>query len=289
MGTFNITYTGGEILIHPDIIKIIETTDKLGFRWSLFTNGYKLNKTIINILKKSKNLKAVHLSLYAVTPETHDKITTVKGSHNKTVNSILMLKKNGIDTVLKSPVMTINYNEIDNLIKFADDNRLTHFFEFTLFPKENFDRTPLKYMLNKTQLKNVTLKMYKLNKIKDLFKKDKNRDKFLNSEVCVAGKNKIVISYNGNIYPCVTLRKSAGNIFNDKLEKVWYNSKWLEEFRKVKNKDISGCNNCVELLNYCKYKCPGVSYLYYKNIYKAPKVRCLLAQINKEVIENEKL
>ncbi len=280
-GCFKVTYTGGEILEHPDFLDILKLTEKFEFIYTLFTNGYNLTEKLITQLSASIFFRSVHLSIYGVSDKTHDAITAKKGSFKRLLTTIELLKKNNISFMLKTAVIKENFFEWEEIMAFCSQNKYPHVFEFMLFPCENGDKKNMSSALEKNDLIKIN-KIFrdKYNRILGL-KTEKNREDFLNSSVCVAGKNKIAISYNGDIYPCILLRKSAGNIFNDKIEKIWYYSEWLNELRKVKNKDISGCNICNKI-EYCKYKCPGISYIYYRNIYQAPESRCLIAEVNRE-------
>lgn len=51
-GILQIGFTGGEPLLHPDFDKIIERTLSLGFITSIGTNGYVVDESIIQRIKK---------------------------------------------------------------------------------------------------------------------------------------------------------------------------------------------------------------------------------------------
>ncbi len=288
LGCFKITFTGGEPLTHPEFLKIIELTEQYGFIYSIFTNGYLLTENLIERLNSSKFFTGFHISLYGITEAVHDEITKVKGSFKKLVSMLELLKKYTVKFILKTAIMKNNFSEWEKIMTFCEKNNYKHAMEFTFLPCEDKSKNTADLMIDKSQLFDVNRILSEKYNKKLILKNEKKPDIFFNQHVCVAGKNKLCISYEGEVYPCIILRKSAGNIFNDKLENIWYNSKWLEELRKVRNKDIEGCNNC-KIIDYCRYKCPGVSYLYYGTIYKKPEVRCLIAKLNKEVIENEKV
>ncbi len=61
----------------------------------IFTNGTLIDDFYINIFKKL-NIN-IALSIYGKSPETHDSITGVSGSWQKTINSIKLLKDNNIN------------------------------------------------------------------------------------------------------------------------------------------------------------------------------------------------
>jgi len=59
----------------------------------------------------------------------------------------------------------------------------------------------------------------------------------------------MAISPEGEIYPCVQIRKSAGNIRKETIEEIWKNGKIFKELRSKLLKDYK-CWNCP-LLNFC--------------------------------------
>ena len=282
MGCFKITFTGGEFFEHPDYFEIVRITEEFGFIYTIFTNGYKSDFEFFEYLKKSILFRSFHLSLYGITNKTHDSITGVKGSFEKLLNTIEVLKKYNFEFILKTAIMKNNFHEWEDIMDFCLKKEYKHAFEFMLFPMESGNIGPMQYALEKNQLIEIN-KIFrdKYNKILHL-KSSKDKEKFLNEKVCVAGKNKLAVSYLGEIFPCLLLRKSAGNIFNDKIEDVWYNSDWLIEIRNARNKDIQGCAEC-DKIEYCRFKCPGISQLFYGSIYRCPESRCLIADVNYEM------
>jgi radical SAM protein with 4Fe4S-binding SPASM domain len=58
---------------------------------------------------------------------------------------------------------------------------------------------------------------------------------------CAGGKYKIVIDFKGDVYPCryfQTKKFFCGNIFKEKLERIWRNGKGFKFFRNIILYDI---------------------------------------------------
>ncbi len=288
-GCLKISYTGGEPLLHPDFSEIIDYTEKNGFQYTILSNGYLLTDRLVDKFKNSKLFQSIHLSFYGVTPDTHNSVTGVSDSHQKLMDWLRKLTEKNVKFILKTSIMKQNYIEWQNIMEFCDSMNYRQVSEFTLLPAENGDFKPLEYALGYGELLAVNLILQeKYNKKLALNSNYSDKTKFLESAVCVAGKNKLAVSYNGDVFPCISLRKSFGNILNDKFEDIWYNNKELDEIREIRNSDVAGCRDC-DMIKYCKYRCPGVSYAYYGDVYRAPEIRCQLAKINREVLNrNEK-
>ena len=282
MGCFKITFTGGEFFEHPDYFDIIRLTEEFGFIYTIFSNGFSVDESLLKYLNKSTLFRSFHLSIYGISDKTNDMITATPGSLKKLMSTIELLKKYNLEFILKTALMKPNFNEWEDVMNFCSKNRYTHAFEFMLFPSETGKTHPMKYALDKNELVKINSIFRDKYKKKLYLKVNRDREAFLNEKICVAGKNKLAVSYRGDVFPCLLLRKPAGNIFNDKIEDIWYNSNWLKELRNVRNRDIQGCGSC-DKIEYCKFKCPGISQLFYGTIYRRPESRCLIADINFEM------
>ena len=116
-----ISFTGGDIFQDDIIFDLLETSSSLGFFTHIDTNGILLNKEKI---KKSRNMgiKSASLSLDGINEETHVKIRGVKGSYNKTINSIKLLFKNGFNITVNTVIMEQNIDEIVSLVKYVQNS-----------------------------------------------------------------------------------------------------------------------------------------------------------------------
>jgi cyclic pyranopterin phosphate synthase len=119
-GIRSIKFTGGEPLIRPDILEIIQSVPK-GIESSITTNGILLADMAADL--KHAGLRRVNVSLDSLNPETYKRIT---GSDR--LNEVLA----GIDAALKvglTPVKLnmvvlhgINDQEVDDFLAFVRGN-----------------------------------------------------------------------------------------------------------------------------------------------------------------------
>jgi radical SAM protein with 4Fe4S-binding SPASM domain len=93
--------------------------------------------------------------------------------------------------------------------------------------------------------------------------KRENLEKSL-GRVCPAGVLSMVISWNGDVYPCPLFPIKAGNVYIDPIEKIWRESPIFKEIRNIKR--FKGkCASCINL-NICRGGCIARTYIEKGNI-----------------------
>ncbi len=213
-GGQNITLSGGEPLLHPEIRKIIIfAASKLGVR--LLTNGTLINKEWAGFLA-DLNVQ-IQLSLDGSTGKIHDAVRG-KGSYQKALQAIEYLQDAGIGSriVLCATIMNHNISDLENIISLAEKLHipLVRFLALRnvgtakrqwsnigdgtrLSEYENFYQYVSDLQINKKRnieiscgLSGVLLKM---------------PDAFLKDDLwCPVGR-RLVIDSNGDAYPCALM------------------------------------------------------------------------------------
>lgn len=279
MGVFEITLTGGEIFLRNDIIDIILKAREMGFNLYLYTNVSLLNERIIKKLS-SMYISRISCTIFSLDKDIHDSITGVKGSLYNSLKNINLLKKYNIPLELKVPITKLNnssYKEIEN---FCKKNDFYYKVSFEVFPKSNGDKSPCNIMLSGEKLNEVILYVDKLKE----FKANKhNREEY----VCQNLKSTLSICCNGDVYPCNKFFYKVGNIYEDTIKDIWYNSKKLNKIKEMKWKDLKECFNC-EINEYCM-RCPGIALLENNSILAKSNFACKTAKARFKNIQNCKL
>ncbi len=260
-GTMFLIITGGEPFFRKDILYILKQAKELNFSIIIFTNGTLITQEIAKFISGIVPF-SVHISLYSVKEKVHERITGKPGSFEKTMKGIQLLQNNGVNPVIKCPVMNENINSIDELRAWADREGLQIKIDPFIAPcyKNNaieitLHRLPVE-MINKTI---INKGLYNIND----FKPRENME-------CFASKNMAGIDACGNVYPCIVWREKFGNIIKEEFKDVFKNMNpdynWLEE-----------CKDC-ENLPFCGI-CPGVAKVEGKEVF------CRMAENVRKVIE----
>jgi len=111
---------GGEPLIREDWFEVGKRVRELGMRLLIISNGYNINKDIINKLVELQP-HSVSTSLDGGTAETHDGIRGIKGSFDKVIEYISLSKEADLPTTVITTVSRLNYKELPLIRDFLLD------------------------------------------------------------------------------------------------------------------------------------------------------------------------
>ena len=281
-GLYKVTLTGGECTLNSDFLKIAGYVRSKKLRLSIITNGQKLydDPEMLNELISLYPYK-ISLSLYGMKPETHEKITRVKGSYNKTFSVINKLNANNIFVGIKYFILPENFYELKDVIKFGEDNNIC--VEYSAHLLNNFDNNNEKLHLTEEQF-------YELYTNKDSAvyvgeqHNQKITEKFLNSPVCKGGIVALTIYPNGDVSFCPSFKMVIGNIKRKSIIEVWQGEK-NKEYKSKKIKDLKKCFK-KEYCNFCTY-CPGFA-ISEGNYMGKSKLLCKMAKVCKKAYDNLK-
>lgn len=246
---------GGEIFVREDILEII-TPD------------------VASKLKKMKVVQ-VEVSLYGGSAETHDRITGVRGSFNRTINGLKALKEEQLPIVVKCTVMKDNIDEGIRLRKFVEGLGARFKTGPMIVPKINGSTEPLKYAIGHEDLpKYISQWKFQDSGTKVPVNKKLETLSINEKELCSAGKAVCSISPQGIVRPCVILPWNLGNLREKGIEEIWQKKpherlKWL---RSLTFSDIEECKEC-NIRSFCT-PCIGINYLENKDILRCSTNYC---------------
>src|SRR5512138_2689983 len=106
-GVLNVAFTGGEVLLRNDWYEILAYARQLGFALRIFTNATLITPEAADLIA-SLHPFFVEVSLYALDAATHDDITQVPGSFERTMRGIHLLLDLKVRVKIKTPLMREN-------------------------------------------------------------------------------------------------------------------------------------------------------------------------------------
>lgn len=223
LGAMTIGFTGGEPLLRDDIVKLVGSVgDEIAT--IIFTTGYKLDKELAGRLLDA-GLGCIMIGLESSDAAEHDKIRDVEGSFAQAIKAIEISLKAGLYTAI-STVGTrdkINNGQIQKIAQLAEDSEVHEFRILEPMPTGSFCSNT-----------DEVLSGDESNELADFHKKWNRRNRgpeicsfsYLESEEmfgCGAGFHHLFIDALGNVCPCDLTPLSFGNVFDEPLEKIWFN------------------------------------------------------------------
>ena len=269
MGVLTLTLTGGEIFLHPHIMKIIALARKLHMRVFLLSNGTLLNEEIV------KSLAEMHISEFSTTmfsldPKVHDFITCQQGSLDMLLENLQLLKKYNITVKVKTPLLDVNAFAYREIKEYCKENGFLFMTSPIIFSKTDGDDSPVKLRVSDDKLCEV------LKETDEADRKGKER-LYRYDYPCAALFYTISIDAKGDVYPCSSLRYKIGNVFENTLTDIWNNSQGLKLIQSIKNTDLKECAEC-EYRDFCD-RCPGIVFSETETLTSCEPFTKLLAKI----------
>jgi radical SAM protein with 4Fe4S-binding SPASM domain len=248
-GVLNLTLSGGEILTRGDFFEIAEYARSKRLLLRLFTNGIRISPRVADRIA-ALHPYSVEISLYSARPAVHDGITRLRRSWELSVRALRLLGGRGVRTVIKTPIMVENVNEIDDLQVLADELGASFRYDLTITPKNSGALDPLKHRVGYRDL--VGLMRRQIDP--ELWLK---RNVPADQPACGIAQKAIQIDPCGNVYPCMETRLPVGNLRETSLLELWQDWPLWQELGKLTWSELPVCHTC-ELRNLC-VRCHGLA------------------------------
>jgi heme d1 biosynthesis radical SAM protein NirJ len=118
--------SGGEPLLHPDILEISEAAKAMGFYVGLSTNGTLINEQNINDLARI-NYNYVGISIDGIR-ETHDYFRHKEGAFDASMQAIRLCREHGIKVGLRFTITMDNARELPRVLDLMDYEDIDKFY-----------------------------------------------------------------------------------------------------------------------------------------------------------------
>lgn len=273
-------FSGGEPLMRPDIVELVEYASSLGLRPVFGTNG-----TLIT-LDMAKKLKAagamgMGISLDSMDKEKHNQFRKFPGAWEGAVQGMRNCCAAGLPFQIHTTVMEWNNHELEDLTDFAvAEGAVAHHF-FFLVPTgraktieaeslraEAYEET-LTRIMKKQQQVNIELKPTCAPQFLRIADQMGLKTRFRRG--CLAGTAYCIISPIGKVQPCAYLNMELGDVRQTPFDEIWKNSPVLNNLRTMEYS--GGCGSC-------QYKrtcggCRARAAFYHEGDYMAEEPWCL--------------
>lgn len=243
LGVPSVQLTGGEVFEYSDIMGIILKYSSKFRSVSISTSGYTINKEILDELIVCKNLNW-RISIDG-NKDIHNKIRQKKDAYQKAIEAIKLLKQYNFNVTTVMTLNKLNINLIDNVLETIKACKVDNFeYGFTM----KMGRATEKLILTTKEIEEINKKFARLSiqNNKDIKLVDRVNKLDEHGQNCGAGWQKLSIQANGDIYPCLSLPITLGNIRNTSIENVMKSS-IATYFQTCISPDKENCGLCEKL------------------------------------------
>jgi len=199
LGHPTLQFTGGDPLIHPDLVALVKEARQLEYEdVEIYTNGLLLNDALLKKLLPYAPRFA--FSLYSHDPGTHDRITRTPGSFGRTFSAIERVKKAGIEARIGVTIMAENQGHEQGIVDFVKA-------EMGIEPGQiNFDTVKTVGRGNDSGISLTSINRHDPGHVT-------RKKKDAREAHAARQQGKLAIAANGDVYPCIFARRTLlGNI-----------------------------------------------------------------------------
>ncbi|MCZ6570765.1 MAG: radical SAM protein [Deltaproteobacteria bacterium] len=241
LGTEMLILTGGEPLLRKDIFEIATSASSLGIWVVLGTNGVMVNVDSVRKMIEC-GVQGVAISIDSIEPEKHNQFRGGPDAWEHSVRALEICRANGLQVVVQTTVMDMNYAEIPELLEFAREKGA---WSFNLYFLVQTGRGQLLNDLSSERTENMLSDLVDWQeKHRPMLVRSKCAPQFkqiayerglggLESGGCMAGTGYCRITPQGDVTPCPYMTVVAGNVREQSFGEIWRTSPVLQELRDV--------------------------------------------------------
>lgn len=265
-----VTVMGGEPFLHKDWYEIVQAIKDNGMDFTVMSNGFCINDEIVKKLRKLEPY-AITISIDGATAKTHDNIRKVKGSFDKCLKTLTMLRDADLPTSVITTVHKLNFKEIPKMKDFIIGRNIAWQIQIA----DPIGRFPRKFHLSEKEFYSLALFIASARRkhgIKELPVMGAHCLGY-NSQIlpnimllpkwegCQAGISVLGIQSNGDVMGCLSLPNKfiEGNTRNKSVIDIWNDPDFCSFNRNfVKNNLDGDCKDC-KFGKKCRGGCAAVS------------------------------
>lgn len=255
----SVSITGGEPLLRNDLELIVAEAVAIGLRANLISNGTLMTSELAVELKAA-GLASAQISLEGPDAATHDSLTAVAGSFEKTVAGINALKGAGIHVHTNTTVSAGNCRKLPELVRFAASLGMKRISMNLIIPSGSaLDRelqvpysgtwSAIEPARAEARRLGIEFMWYSptpmciMNPIAE----------GLGNKSCAACDGLLSVAPNGDVLPCSSCPEPVGNLLRQPFQEVWNSASAL--FYRRKEYAPAECAGCAKFLA-CAGACP---------------------------------
>lgn len=286
LGVKEVVFSGGEPLLWDGIEEAITFSHSKNINTSIYTSG---NVTDIESrLKKvfEAGNKRIILSLFGDCPESHERITRIRGSYQATINASILANKIGFNTEFHFVPFPSTYLQLDSITRMARSLGVLKISVLRFVPQGR-GQLLKQYTLNTEQ--NMKLREIILSLRSEGFDvRTGSPYNFLmlnNQPECYSAIDRIIVGPDMRIYPCDAFKQIRAEEIVGTLEysdlarysllECWEKSPYLSAIRNYLTTNFAKpCVSC-DYLEHCLSGCLAQKVIAYGSMKKKKDPMCI--------------
>lgn len=251
MNIIHITLSGGEPLLHKDILGFLKKCRELELSVNILSNLTLLTGDIVSEMKKN-SLLSVQASLYSMDAAVHDSITKLNGSFEKTKNGILRLCDEGIPVQISCPIIKQNKGSYIDVLHWGWAHNIAVATEPVIFAAYDHSGCNLKNRLSLEEVDDVLTVQMQEGYAESIRKMARDKEKLTrNDPICSVCRYSFCVMASGKVFPCAGWQNNViGDLNRQTVQEIWETSEKIKELRHIKWSRFSQCIDCKDR-GYC--------------------------------------
>lgn len=251
MNIIHVTLSGGEPLLHKDILGFLKRCRELELSVNVLSNLTLLTDDIISEMKKN-SLLSVQVSLYSMDAAVHDSITKLNGSFEKTKAGILRLCEEGIPVQISCPIIKQNKDSYVDVLHWGWAHNIAVATEPVIFAAYDHSGCNLENRLSIEEVDNVLTIQMQEGYAESIRKIAKDKEKLTgNDPICSVCRYSFCVMASGKVFPCAGWQNNViGDLNHQTVQEIWETSEKIKELRQIKRSRFSQCVDCKDR-GYC--------------------------------------
>jgi radical SAM protein with 4Fe4S-binding SPASM domain len=275
-GTLFLVLSGGEPLMHSNFFEIAARARQKEFSLTLFSNATLITPKIADRLAELC-LERVEISLLGGRAATHDGITQVPGSFDKTLRGARLLMERGISIQFKTTWMRENIEEAAEIQTLVTEMEASFRSAFLVIHRRDGDPSTADLRATPAQLRAMAQQNYDRRQVKAVPPEPAPLDDSQKeANPCGMGQISCRVDSYGNVYPCAAVDIVLGNLRQEKFASIWHSSEELKRLRSIRIADLTECSSC-ELFSRCS-RCAGLARMETGSLLGPSPQACIVAR-----------
>ncbi|MEZ5290872.1 MAG: radical SAM protein [Vicinamibacterales bacterium] len=125
LGAFNLTFTGGEPFLRPDVLDVIRYASANGIMTTIVSNGSLIDKALARRIVES-GLDGLTISLNSLTPEVHNKTRGTNAAFDEVMTALANMREvsTGMRLTLSCTILKETIAGLPDVVAYAKANGL---------------------------------------------------------------------------------------------------------------------------------------------------------------------